>query len=77
VEDPYGAEGGGFDCYFAVNPTVTNCLFIDNHAKTFGGGINSDSTTVLITNCTVSGNTSEIGGGMSFKSSTTLVLNSR
>lgn len=70
-----GAEGGGLDCYNDANPLVVNCLFIANWAKSFGGGINCESSSPTIINCTITGNECEIGSGICGRSSSPVVTN--
>ncbi len=47
------------------SPTITNCIFSNNSARSCGGGMyNDDNSSPTITNCTFSGNSSFDGGGM-------------
>ncbi len=61
----YYPQGGGMYCENS-NPTITNCVFIDNTAYHSGGGIHNNNSNPMVINCTFSGNTADygIGGGM-------------
>jgi hypothetical protein len=54
--------GGGMHNYVDCNSTVTNCLFIENHAP-FGAGMYNYYADVAITNCTFNGNRANGWGG--------------
>jgi hypothetical protein len=51
-----GGLGGGL--YLTGNSTISNCIIKNNSADDFGSGvyINSNASSVIITNCTFSGN---------------------
>lgn len=53
----YEGEGGGMFNYGIGNPTLTNVTFTGNSATIVGGGISSWSTTPMITNSILWGNT--------------------
>lgn len=62
-------NGGGIyndqDYYNDVNTTVLHCVFAGNTAKENGGGIyNEYGSTMLLKNCTFSGNTAAYGGAV-------------
>lgn len=54
--------GGGMDNFFS-SPTLINCSFIENSAKS-GGGMYNDSSNITLTNCIFIRNLAESGGGM-------------
>ncbi len=58
----FGTTGGGM-CNIGSSPTVTNCTFSGNQAKS-GGGMSNDDCSTTVTNCTFSDNTATAGGGM-------------
>lgn len=70
-----GAEGGGADCYAGGTPLFFNCLFINNWAKSFGGGISMDNADPIIVNCTFTANTCEIGAGVCGRSADPVITN--
>lgn len=51
-----GGSGGGL--YLTGNSTISNCIIQNNHADDFGSGVyvNSNASSVNITNCTFFGN---------------------
>jgi hypothetical protein len=56
--------GAGLYCYKS-NPTIVNCIFMDNHAKVYaGGGICCRESNSLFENCVISGNSAYDGGGI-------------
>ncbi len=58
---PYGA--GMYN--FWSHPTVTSCLFADNTASLWGGGIYNDfGSSPSVSHCTIVGNTAGRGGGV-------------
>ena len=59
-----GADGGGMLCNFSVSLTVTNCVFTDNIAYTYGGAIKNYMGYIDISNCTFMNNTSTYGGAI-------------
>ena len=54
-------NGGGIYCYNDSNPIIMDCNIIDNIAEEQGGGIYSYDSTLTITNCNISRNTSRKG----------------
>ncbi len=63
---PYVSEiipGSGGGMSTSGNPTLINCMFLDNWASQ-GGGISNGGDPILI-RCTFSGNLAQNGGGMS------------
>ncbi len=77
---PPDDNGGGMYNYHS-SPTVTNCIFSDNHAKESslgfggeGGGMYNDASSPIVTDCMFELNSAERrGGGMyNYKSSPTL-----
>ena len=46
------------------SPTVTNCTFTSNSARSGGAMDNYSGSSPAVTNCTFTGNTAESGGGM-------------
>jgi hypothetical protein len=71
-----GAEGGGADVFEGGPIIFFNCLFMDNTAKSFGGGLNMDYAEVVVINSTFIDNDCPIGGGISARSSDITVTNS-
>ena len=61
--------GGGMLNYLS-DPTVTDCIFIDNSASYKGGGMHNDQSDPIVTKCIFNGNSAEStvvltkGGGM-------------
>lgn len=70
-----GADGGGADCYLGGVPTFFNCLFVNNSAKSFGGGLSMDTCDVHIINCTFTANECDIGAGVCGRSSDPVITN--
>ncbi len=67
-------DGGGL--YNDGTLTVSDNTFTGNTAFSDGGGIDNDfSATATVTNCTVSGNTSQDGGGIANHNGGNLTLN--
>jgi hypothetical protein len=54
--------GGGLRNYES-NPTVTDCLFVNNSAGT-GGGMDNTASSPSVSGCVFTGNTAVFGGGM-------------
>ena len=50
-------EGGGIHCYNDGNPTITDCTFTNNSAVTQGGGISCQSSSPIISDSAICGNT--------------------
>ncbi len=71
-----GSEGGGADVFEGGPVVFFNCLFIDNTAKSFGGGLNMDYAEVVVINSTFMDNYCHIGGGIAARSSDITVINS-
>jgi parallel beta-helix repeat protein len=57
-------QGGGIHCN--GNPTITNCLIVNNSGGShWGGGISClNQSSPEITNCTISGNSADAGAGI-------------
>lgn len=55
---------GGFEAN--VSPRIEHCVFRDNHANQFGGGLYADQTArwALLDGCRFSNNTAQAGGGV-------------
>ena len=55
---------GGFEAN--VSPRIEGCIFRDNHANQFGGGVYADQTAhwALLDGCRFSNNTAQAGGGV-------------
>jgi hypothetical protein len=70
------ARGGGM-FNNGSSPTVIDCIFTNNFADDFGGGMyNDNGSNPSVTNCTFSGNhTAYYGGGMANMSSNPTVTN--
>ena len=68
VKDNSAARGGGLYA-FKGEASFTNCLFVNNSAATYGGGVNlaapssADSLVSVFTNCTFVGNEAQVLGG--------------
>jgi hypothetical protein len=61
------SEGGGgaIRNNMSVSSSLTNCLFVENSAATFGGAIrNSNGGATTLINCTFGGNSAENGNAM-------------
>ncbi len=58
----YAYRGGGIECETS-NPTIINCILIDNWA-TIGGGIDCYWSSPAILNCFISNNSAAGGGGL-------------
>ncbi len=68
VSSPDDVGGGMYN--FKSSPTVSNCIFTDNHAKISGGGskgdgggMYNDNSDPIVTDCTFELNSAEGGGG--------------
>ena len=61
--DPEYDEGGGMHIKQGGDPTVINCIFIDNHAIHMGGAIFGWNCSSAITNCSFIGNSAGNWGG--------------
>ena len=59
-----GGDGGGILFDDADGAKLTRVAVVDNHAFGYIGGIDISGTTAVLTNVTVSGNTSGNGGGV-------------
>ena len=46
------------------DPTIVNCVFIENNAVLGGGGVFNETSNARLINCTVSSNTAGLGGGV-------------
>ncbi len=56
---------GGAMYNFVSSPMVSNCVFTDNTATTYGGAISGDfASNPAITNCTIAFNSAQIGAGV-------------
>jgi len=60
-----GGAIGGYSRNFTTGDliTITNCLFHDNNAESWGGAISYNQVYPTITNCTFSQNSADIAGG--------------
>jgi parallel beta-helix repeat protein len=56
-------QGGGICIYNDANPVISNCTITDNLAQFFGAGVNTNQTSLEISNCLISYNYSAISGG--------------
>ena len=57
-------DGGGM-INIGSSPTLTNCIFENNHASNDGGGMHNYNSSPMLENCTFNGNSSvERGGGI-------------
>jgi len=68
IRNGYSDFGGGMLCA-ASSPTINNCIFVDNQATRYGGGLcNWYGSDPVVTNCLFEGNTCLAfdgrGGGM-------------
>jgi predicted outer membrane repeat protein len=57
-----GDRGGGLYCLHS-SPTITHCAFVDNSAAAGGGIYIYESSDVVVTHCTFSGNSGTSAGG--------------
>ncbi len=57
---------GGFEGVPSPPPTIRNCIFRNNHANRFGGGVYADESArhALLSGCRFSNNTALNGGGL-------------
>jgi predicted outer membrane repeat protein len=57
---------GGFEGVPSPPPTIRNCIFRNNHANRFGGGVYADESArhALLTGCRFTNNTAANGGGV-------------
>jgi hypothetical protein len=60
----WASEGAGI--YNIAEPTLTGCIFTNNSAGKYGGGMCNErgGSELTITNCIFSGNSAEMGGGV-------------
>jgi parallel beta-helix repeat protein len=68
-------SGGGLRFSSCIEPRLTNCLIVGNTAYNSTGGIESFSSSLAITNCTISGNTANATGGVSISNGFPTVKN--
>jgi hypothetical protein len=68
--------GGGMMNDSGSQPTVINCVFVDNFGQYYGGGMANFTSDPLVSNCTFIANTSPVGGGIYNSSSNPGILNS-
>lgn len=66
-------NGGGIGCDISSCPTIIGCTFLSNYAEGVGGGISCKS--LLITDCTFSGNVGATEGGALVLSDSVIVTN--
>jgi len=57
-------DGGGFFCWKLSDPTMNYCTFAENSSGNRGGAICVDTSTAILTNCTVTDNSAIDGGGL-------------
>ena len=57
------SDGGGINSTFHSNLTVNNVTFVDNFAKSDGGGLFSDGSDLVVTNSTFVGNSALVRAG--------------
>ena len=64
------SRGGGLYCHLGARPTFRNCVFLENSASLYGGGIaclginHSHDTIPTFEGCRLIGNTAFSGGGL-------------
>ncbi|MHC4570513.1 MAG: LamG-like jellyroll fold domain-containing protein [Planctomycetota bacterium] len=51
-------NGPGIICARGINPTITNCTITGNRVENYGGGIHCEESSAIITNSTISDNSS-------------------
>ncbi len=71
---PTGSGGAGVLCTDNSNPTLTNCVFLQNIAGGTGGGMFCIGSSPTLERCTFSGNRSQSGGGALFYASSNATL---
>ena len=55
-------DGGAISCE-SSNPSIMNCIFINNRVDVYGGAIYCEDSSPIITNCLFSGNSTQFAGG--------------
>jgi hypothetical protein len=76
IKNAYTANlGAGLYCYKS-NPTIVNCIFMDNRAEEYAGGaICFKESNSLLQNCTIKGNSALDGGGIECWSASPRMIN--
>ncbi len=73
------ANGGGVYCESGSSPTIRNCVFTDNTAANYGGGMMANQTSVFAYDCVFENNTVTVagaqGGGLFCEASPVVVMN--
>ena len=69
--------GGGIACMWGGNPTITNCIIVNNSVGWTGGGIGASRCSLTVNNCTLSDNRadsdlSSFGGALSIVGTATI-----
>ena len=68
IQNGYSSiKGGGM--YNSSSPTLTNCTFTSNSARSGGGMYNDSSSSPTLTNCTFTSNSASLDGGGMFSPS--------
>ena len=66
-------DGGGM-INIGSSPTLTNCIFENNHASNDGGGMHNTDSSLTLTGCTFAGNTATNSGAGEVKVADLLLL---
>ena len=67
-------HGGAIACYNQSNPTIRNCLIINNQTVMGGGGIYCYQSNPTLKDCIISNNFADFGGGMYNSSDSNSIL---
>jgi len=62
ISNNFARDGGGLECWYA-SPRLINCIISNNHVNRYGGGVDYYySDNVVLTNCTIVGNSTDANG---------------
>lgn len=69
------SNGGAIYNDFHTNISINNCIFSGNYANSVGGGVYNADCTLILANCTFSGNLSDQGNSLGLDDSDIEIMN--